>query len=83
VRIPRAHPTWISTQLERLDGLLRTDPARAKAELIRHLEGDLVIKPLPGEPGERRAEISGRVKPDRPPGCPGGRLPSGGCGGWI
>ena len=35
---------------------------RARLELMKHLEGDLEIHPLPAEAGQRRAEITGRVK---------------------
>jgi site-specific DNA recombinase len=64
MRVPRAHPGWIRAQLERLDELVRTEPGRAKAELVKHLDGELTIRPLPAAPGERRAEIVGRVKAD-------------------
>lgn len=52
------------TKLERLDALLRRDPQRAKVEMLKHLDGDLMIVPRPSSPGERRAEISGRAKAD-------------------
>lgn len=52
------------TKLERLDALLRRDPQRAKVEILKHLDGDLVIVPRPASTGERRAEISGRAKAD-------------------
>jgi len=42
--------------------LLRRDPQRAKAEILKHLEGDLEIAPQPSLAGERRAEIRGRAK---------------------
>jgi hypothetical protein len=51
-------------KLEPLDALLRRDPQRAKVEILKHLDGDLVIVPQPSSPGERRAEISGRAKAD-------------------
>ena len=51
-------------RLERLDGLLRQDPQRAKVEILKRLDGDLVILPRPSTTGERRAEISGRAKAD-------------------
>ena len=44
--------------------MLRRDPRRAKVEILKHLDGDLVIVPRPSSPGERRAEISGRAKAD-------------------
>ena len=61
---PRVHPAWVMTKLERLDALLRRDPQRAKVEILKHLDGDLVIVPRPSTTGERRAEISGRAKAD-------------------
>ena len=42
---------------------MHEDPVRARLEIMKHLEGDLEIRPLPAEAGQRRAEISGRVKP--------------------
>ena len=44
--------------------MLRQDPQRAKVEILKHLDGDLLIVPRPSSPGERRAEISGRAKSD-------------------
>ena len=61
---PRVHPTWVMTKLERLDALLRRNPQRAKVEILKHLDGNLVIVPRPSNTGERRAEISGRAKAD-------------------
>jgi len=61
---PRVHPGWVTTKLERLDALLRRNPQRAKVEILKHLDGDLVISPKPSTTGERRAEISGRAKSD-------------------
>src|SRR5512138_2326595 len=58
----RVHPARIMTKLQRLDALLRRDPQRAKVEILRHLDGDLMIVPRPSSPGERRAEISGCAK---------------------
>jgi hypothetical protein len=58
---PRVHPAWVMTKLARLDALLQRDPLRAKVEIPKHLDGDLVIMPRPSSPGERRAEISGRL----------------------
>jgi len=43
--------------------LLRRDPRRAKVEILKHLDGDLVIVPRPSPTGEQRAEISGAQKP--------------------
>jgi hypothetical protein len=61
---PRVHPAWVMTKLDRLDALLRRDPQRAKVEILKHLDGDLVIVPLPSLTSEHRAEISGRAKSD-------------------
>lgn len=52
------------TRLERLDDLLRQDPQRATVEILKHLDGDLVIEPRPSTASEQRAEISGRAKSD-------------------
>jgi len=59
-----APAAWVTTKLERLDELMRRDPQRAKVEILKHLDGDLVIVPRPSSTGERRAEISGRAKSD-------------------
>ena len=61
---PRVHPAWVMSKLERLDDLLRRDPQRAKVEILKHLDGDLVIVPRPSLTGVRRAEISGRARSD-------------------
>ena len=60
----RVHPAWVMTKLERLDALLRRIPQRAKVEILKHLDGDLVIVPRPSTTGVRCAEISGRAKAD-------------------
>jgi hypothetical protein len=52
------------TKLERLDDLLRQDPQPAKVEILKHLDGDLVIEPRASTASEQRAEISGRAKND-------------------
>jgi site-specific DNA recombinase len=59
---PQVHRTWVMTKLERLDDLLRTDPARARVEIAKHLDGDLTLVPRPSIASERRVEIRGRVK---------------------
>jgi len=61
---PRVHPAWIMTKLIRLDELPQHDPRRAKVEMLKHLEGGLVILPRPSSAGTRRAEIRGRAKSD-------------------
>ena len=60
--VPVVHPTWITSQLERLCELLQEDPARAKVEIMQHLDGDVRIFPMPSPSKERRAEIRGAVK---------------------
>jgi len=44
--------------------LLRRDPQRTKVEIVKHLDGDLVIVHRPSGTGERRADISGRARSD-------------------
>jgi hypothetical protein len=61
---PRVHPAWVRAKLERLDEWLRRDPQRAKVEVLKHLDGDLVIVPKPSTTGEQRTEISGRARSD-------------------
>jgi hypothetical protein len=67
VDLPRASPGWIRARLEHLDCLLRDDAQRARLEILKHLDGDLTIRPLPGE-AKRGAlhpfEIRGRMKHD-------------------
>ncbi len=60
----RQHEGIQRAALERLDELLRRDPQRAKVEILKHLDGDLVILSRPATTGQRRAEISGRAKSD-------------------
>lgn len=60
--LPRVHPNRIQGKLARLDELLRQHPLRARAEIEKHLDGDLVITPRPSGAGERRGLISGAVK---------------------
>jgi hypothetical protein len=43
----RVHPTWMRAKLERLDELLRQERAPAKAEIAKHLDGELTVRPLP------------------------------------
>lgn len=45
-----------------MDDLLQRNPQRAKVEILKHLDGDLVIEPRPPTAGEQRAEISGCAK---------------------
>ena len=80
---PRVHQTWILARLKRLEDLLRRDPVQAKAELAKHLDGELMLTPLPSVGRDRRAEIRGRAKLD---GLLEGQeavLQYVGCGGWI
>src|SRR5262249_17086125 len=58
---PRVHATWLRAQLARLDELLRQEPAQAKAEIAKHLDGELTVRPLPSTGRERRAEVRGRA----------------------
>jgi hypothetical protein len=58
---PVIHRDWVVARLESLDELLRTDPPAARVEMAKHLDGDITIKPLPAPPGQKRAEIFGRV----------------------
>ncbi len=51
----------IVARLERLHELVNRDPVAARIEILRHLEGDLVLNPLPSSTDERRAEIAGMV----------------------
>ena len=46
-----------------MDSLLRREPVRAKAEVSKHLD-ELAIAPLPSRRGEKRAEITVRLKTD-------------------
>jgi len=52
----------LRAKLERLDELLRQKPAQAKAEIAKHLDGELTVRPLPWTGPERRVEIHGRAK---------------------
>jgi hypothetical protein len=61
---PRVHAAWIHAKLERLDALPRKEPAQAKAEIAKHLDGELTVRPLPSTRSERRAEIRGQAKLD-------------------
>jgi hypothetical protein len=60
--LPRVNPSWILAKLAHLEALIATDVVRARAEMLKHLDGELVLVPKPSVAGERRAEISGRVK---------------------
>ncbi len=57
------HPTWIRKRLTHLDELLAHDPARARVEILKHLDGPGRVRPLPAPAGQRAAEITWRVKP--------------------
>ena len=48
-------------RLERLEELVKHEPAQAKAEIAKHLDGELGVRPLLGTGSERRAEIRGRA----------------------
>ena len=64
---PQVDSVYVWNKLTALDGTLRTEPVRAKAEIPKHLE-ELTIAALaalePRRRGEKRAEIRGRVKTD-------------------
>jgi hypothetical protein len=54
VRSPaRAHRQWLLAKLERLQELLAKDPAQAKIEIARHLDGNLALRALPSPANER------------------------------
>ena len=59
-----AHPTWIRKRLMQLEELLGRDPARARVEILKHLDGPGRVRPLPAPAGQRAAEIIWRVKPN-------------------
>ena len=42
---------------------MQRDPARARAEIVKHLAGDLGIAPVLGAPGQRLAEVTEALKP--------------------
>ncbi len=63
---PKVHPAWIRARLERLEKLLRQDLARAKTEIAKHLDGDLVISPLPSPVGGRASGSYRAGKPKQP-----------------
>ena len=42
--------------------LVQQDPIQAKAQIAKHLDGDLTISPQPSPVGEKHAEIIGRAK---------------------
>jgi hypothetical protein len=65
--LPRASSGWIRARLEHLDDLLRDDAQRARHEVLKHLDGDLTIRPLTSEVKRGAAhpfEIRGRIKHD-------------------
>jgi Recombinase zinc beta ribbon domain len=51
----RVHPEWVRARIEHLDKLLSGDPARARFEVAKHLDGDMTGAPLPDcRPGRGR-----------------------------
>ena len=70
LNLPRASSGWIRARLEHLAALLRDDAPRARLEILKHLDGDLMIHPRPSEtPTATHArgaghafEIRGRIK---------------------
>jgi hypothetical protein len=63
--VHRIHPEWVRAKVVELEALVHEDTVRARLEIMKHLKGDLQIRPLPAEAGQRRAEITGRVKASR------------------
>jgi hypothetical protein len=63
--LPRASPSSIRARLEHLDSLLREDAPRARLEILKHLDGDLTIRPLPAE-GLAKEIDSGKTSAPRP-----------------
>jgi site-specific DNA recombinase len=61
--LTKVHKSRVLARLEHLHELLHRDPVRAKAEIARHLDGQLSIRPLPSNTNQRRYEISGAVRP--------------------
>jgi hypothetical protein len=49
-------------KLERLDELLRQEPAQAKAEIAKHLDGELTLRPLPRPAASAEPRFRGRAK---------------------
>jgi hypothetical protein len=48
--------------MENIDGLIRENPIQARAEILKHLDGELAIRSLGGEKGQRRFDIFGLIK---------------------
>lgn len=62
--VPVVHRTWVMSRLDRLHDLLKVDVWAARAEIAKHLDGDLLVRPLPARGDEKRAEVLGRVRPN-------------------
>jgi hypothetical protein len=57
------------TKLERLDDSLRQDPQPAKVEILKHLDGDLVIEPRASTASEQRARDQAAAQKTTAPEC--------------
>ena len=58
----RRHRPVVELERDVPTGGSRQEPAQAKAEIAKHLDGELTVRPLPASGRERRAEIRGRAK---------------------
>ena len=61
---PRLHPTWMRAKLERLDELLRQEPAHAKAEIAKLSFAKMVMGLRPTLHHEIRLSFPLRRRPD-------------------
>ncbi len=64
--LPRASPSSIQARLEHLDRLLREDAPRARLEILKHLDGDLTIRPLPAEGLRKEIDAAGKRSAPHP-----------------
>jgi site-specific DNA recombinase len=83
---PTLLPVAVTAYLGDLLGVLKRDLPRVKAEIARHLDGDLILSPRLSPAAERWATITGKVSPAGllgPFSGPGGVLPTVHCGGRI
>jgi hypothetical protein len=58
----RVRHTWLLAKLGGLRELLGKEPAQAKTEIARHLDGPLTLRALPASAGEDGWEITGAAK---------------------
>jgi DNA invertase Pin-like site-specific DNA recombinase len=84
-RALRVHNEHIRARIDQLGKLLGTDPARARFEITKHLDGDMTVAPLPDLPARpwRCPERPDEAK--QPPGRSGPRgcFRNDGCGGAL